>query len=105
MKFKIFEGGKLKEEMKRCVEEGYFPATISQIGKLIKSKKIPKQGYDTGNVIQDYKIRKITKKECFDLQKAYDDGVRVLFVGYYGSSGLSGDYDIDNYGRVLGVKK
>jgi hypothetical protein len=41
MKIKIFENGTIRECLKKCVDEGYFPATISQIGKLIKERKIP----------------------------------------------------------------
>lgn len=104
MKIKIFEDGTIKECLQQCLAEGYFPATVNEIGKLIKEKKIPNQWYDTSTICFDYKIKEATKKELDNIEEFYGKGGRVLFVNYSDDGFLSVNYLRDD-GRFVGVRK
>ena len=107
MKIKIFEGTE-ESVYKDCVKEGYTPATMKQTHNLIIEKRILDQWYNVAEIRSaDFKIRKITKKECLNLKKFIEDGGRVSCLNL-----LNNDYDFyasdrnvdDYYGRLVGVK-
>jgi len=107
MKIKMFEG--TEESVYRdCVKESYTPATMKQTHNLIIEKRILDQWYNVAEVRSpDFVIRKITKKECFNLKKFIKDGGRVSYL-----SSLNCDYNFiagnrnvgNDVGRLVGVK-
>jgi hypothetical protein len=102
----IFEGS-FRTTSKQCIEEGYKIATLSELGQLIKSNKIPKQYYNTGEVLFNYKIRKITKEEIYNIDEFIKNGGRVAYLynwysdSYFSACNRSVD---DGNGRLVGVK-
>ena len=113
MKIKLFKG-ELRNVYRDCVMKGYTPATINEIGKLIKQNKIPRQLYFVREVFE-YKFpkqRNITKKECLDVLKYSEENKWrgcFLIIWDNDSDFVLSNRDVNyNYalrGVVVGVRK
>ncbi len=101
-KIKIFENGNVRDTLRRCLEEGYWPATDVEIRELIRRNEIPKDYYDTSIIRYGEEERTATKEELLDIEKMYEKGGRLLFL-YYVYVGLSGSFNLDDSGRFVGV--
>jgi len=109
MKIKIFENENVRARLKKCLEEGYFPATVKQIYDLKQKGKIDKnKGCDTSTLYFKGMIRTATKKELKNIEKIYEQNGRLLYVNineWNCNNGLGGDDGLGNVGRFVGVKK
>ena len=111
MKYKIFEGS-VKSALENCLKEKYIPATIEQIYTLKKEnpeiQKIWEEKlFDSRNAFnkETGEIRFLTLKELKNIEKMYNNGWRLLFVGNNYCNGVLYAYDrLGNSGRFLGVK-
>jgi hypothetical protein len=56
-KIKIFENGTVRDCLKRCLDEGYIPATLKQVWDLRAKGKIPMQWYNTGTFFKEGVIK------------------------------------------------
>lgn len=106
MEIKIFDGGSLRQVLKKCLQEGYIPATLKQITKLKKEGKAPMLWYDTSTMWfkETGEIRDATLKELENIEDTYCKGGRVLYLGSDYNGGLGGVYSLGGNGQVFGVK-
>ena len=105
MKIKIFEGGILRECLKRCLDEGYLPANSEQIYDLVVKNKIPNQWYNTRTYLIKGKFRTATLNELKNIDETYKKGclLGVYRVGGGSRSDADGDDDLDFGGRLVGL--
>lgn len=103
---KIFEGDTVLNCLKQLLKEGYRPATIQETWKARTEKKIPNKWYDTGTIFKvgEFKFRKATLKELKNIEKMYEKGWRLAFLGYYYDGNyLYGNVNLYISGRFFGV--
>lgn len=104
---KIFENDTVLNCLKKCLAEGYLPATKEQILSFQKEGKIDKsKWYDTGTLIfpRSGEIRNATMEELQNIEETYNKGGRVLFLGFICSLGLVGNNSLNNNARFVGVR-
>lgn len=101
MKYKIYEGGTVKEELTKLLDDGYVPCSLKEVVVARNKREIPNKGYDTGTVyfwkVGD--IREATVKELRGIIKGDVKG-RVLFARDDDSNGLNG-VSLYNFGHFL----
>jgi len=103
MKYKIFEDGTIKEVLNRMLKEGYIPCNSETTYNYRKKNNLTKW-FDTRTLFIKGKFRDATLPELKNIEKTYDKGGRLVCL-YDGSNGFNGDYNGNNSGRFLGVKK
>src|SRR3972149_7071631 len=97
-KIKIYEGGTLREMLRKCLEDGNIPADLETVWKLRQAGKIPMKGYDVGTVYKGGKIFKITKKIMRNIDNFYKEGGRLLCLDYDDYCGLIGVSRLGRHG-------
>ena len=103
MKYKIFEGGTIKEILNRMLKEGYIPCNSETTHKYRKDNNI-KKWFDTRTLFIKGEFRDATLSELKNIEKTYDKGGRLVCL-YNNYNGVNGNNVIYNIGRFLGVKK
>ena len=103
MKYKIFEGGTIKEVLNRMLKEGYIPCNLETTHKYRKDNNL-KKWFNTRTLFIKGKFRDATISELKNIKRTYDKGGRLVYLDY-NYSGFLGNNGIDYYGRFLGVKK
>lgn len=66
---KIFEATTVRQAFQDCFAAGFRPATIQEVWKLKKAKKILSRWYDAGTLWVDGDFRQATVTD--DLEKIY----------------------------------
>ena len=102
MKYKIFEKGTVKEVLNRMLKEGYIPCNSETAYNYRKKNNLTKW-FDTRTLFIKGKFRDATLPELKNIEKTYTEGGRLVYLDYY-YGGFSGNYNINNDGRFLGVK-
>ncbi len=102
----VFEGGTVKEELKKalkwCKKNNGHIATLKEIYDLKEKGKIPTQWYGVSTVYYKGNIRKAKLTELENIEEFYNKDGRLLFLSD-ASNGLYGNYDLYSYGRFVGV--
>lgn len=104
--FKIFEASKLRDALKNCLAEGYFPADWEQLYKLSDENKISKdKSYDTCLLFKNGVLRKATLEELENIDDTFSKGWRLWTVyGLGNRSGAGGIISLGSYdSRLVGV--
>ena len=104
MKYKIYKNDTVLNCLKKLLADGRRPATLKETYDLKKSGKIENTWYDTGTIYFEGNIRKATMKELKNIEQFDEKGGRVLFLDN-ADNGLDGDYNLNDDGRFVGVKK
>ena len=108
---KIFEKHPLKECIKECLDAGYFPATQKEFLEHKKNKTIKRlnDSFDTSTLVnfETQKFKDATLKELQNIEKTYNQGWRLVWVGSVGDDGSAdgGNVLYNVNGRLLGIKK
>ena len=103
MKYKIFEDGTIKEVLNRMLKEGYIPCNSETTYKYKKDNNITKW-FDTRTLFIKGKFRDATLSELKNIEKTYDKERRLMYLGNDNGE-FGGDYNVEDKGRFLGVKK
>ena len=102
---KDFNNGTTLENIKQCLKEGYFPMSYEE---FYKDREKLDNWYCTSTLKYKGKIQKATKKQLENIEKIYEDGGRLLWLGGLDDwSGVCGDDRDLHFGDYLvrGVKK
>lgn len=105
-KIKVFEAGTLRQALKCCLSEGYFPATMQEVLKMQYDNVIEHRWYDTSTLFYKGVLKTATLNQLKNIDKIYSDGGRLWLVGRLygnGSAGGSNSLDDGNGGRLVGV--
>lgn len=102
--YQMYEGKTMQKAMDKLLADGAKPAfkTIKEAWKY-KQKHSPNKWIGLPFYFCRGEIKRLTLKQCKNLQKIYDDEGRVLWLDG-SSSGLYGSNDLDLSGRWFGVK-
>ena len=100
--YKIFEGETVQEAFNKMLDEGYEPAfkTLKEAWKW-KQENSPNDWVDIGFYFLRGKIKRLTLDQCRNLNNLFEQGGRLVFMGY--AVLHSGNY-INNSGRCVGVR-
>lgn len=100
--YKIYEGNTLQEAMDKLLADGARPAfkTLRQAWRWKRQNSLY-SWIEAGLYFQFGFIKPLTIAQCENLQKLYDRGGRLLFLGSDLNLGLS---VMGGIGRFVGVK-
>lgn len=101
---KIYEGGTVREMLKACLADGRIPTTLNETNQLLKDEIIDRtKFYDTRTTNHGFELRDLSFEELQNIESFYEKGGRVFFLNS-DNYGFNGNYNLNNYGRFVGVK-
>ena len=103
MEYKIFEGGILKEVLKKLLDEGYFPLNLKEAYDWKKKNKYT-NWVITSTIYIKGEIRNATRKELENIEETYKKGC-LLVADSNDNNGIDGDNLLYDNGRFVGWKK
>lgn len=103
LEFEIIESFSVVRCIKTLVKKKLRPATIQEVWKLSKERKIPKKFYDTGTLWYKGDFSQVTLEQLKNIEQIYADVGRLLFLDndYMGFGGVS---DLNYSGRFVGIR-
>lgn len=102
---KVFKGDTLRNLLKQLLTEGYTLANIKQTWDYIKENNINSEWFVVANTLDDGVFRQITQNELENIEKFYENNLRLWCVYGFGSRSYAGGLTFldDSSGRFVGV--